>query len=183
MGHKHTREPILAGALEAAFDDGISQLTYGRLAKRLGVSDRIIVYYFPTKDDLITAVLETMGARLRGVLDRAFTTAAPDHVELARRAWPLLARPESDPIFRMYFEAVGLAAAGTTPYSTLAPHLLEGWTQWVCAYLDGPPRRRRAEAEAAVAVLDGLLLLRQIAGPAAANRAASTLGLRASRTN
>jgi hypothetical protein len=53
----------------------------------------------------------------------------------------------------------------------------------VCAYLEGPPRRRRAEAEAAVAVLDGLLLLRQIAGPAAANRAAATLGVRAPRTN
>ena len=52
MGHKHTKEEILEGALAAAFDDGLSQLTFGRLAKRLGINDRVVVYYFPSKDDL-----------------------------------------------------------------------------------------------------------------------------------
>ena len=36
----------------------------------------------------------------------------------------------------------------------------------------------RTEAEATVAVIDGLLLMRQLLGPAAANRAAARLGIR-----
>jgi len=48
MGHKHTKEEILDGALRAALDEGLSQLTFGRLAKRMGMNDRMIVYYFPT---------------------------------------------------------------------------------------------------------------------------------------
>ena len=64
MGHKHTKAEILDGALAAAFDDGLSRLTFGRVAKRLGISDRIVVYYFPTKDDLIGEVLIAMGVQL-----------------------------------------------------------------------------------------------------------------------
>ena len=47
----------------------------------LGVSDRIVVYYFPTKDDLITEVLLLVGVRLQGVLATAFTEPAHDHIE------------------------------------------------------------------------------------------------------
>jgi AcrR family transcriptional regulator len=177
-GHKHTREQILAGALDTAVSDGLSRLTFGRVAKRLGINDRIVVYYFPTKDELITAVLVTMGEQVQGVLARAFTTRAEDHVALAKAAWPVLARPEIDPVFSLYFEASGLAAAGMEPFRTLASRLVEGWAAWLTDFFDGDPERRRVEAEAAIAVLDGLLLLRQLAGPAAADRAATRLGVR-----
>ncbi len=177
MRHRHSRDQILAGALDAALNGGLSQLTFGRLAKRLGVSDRIVVYYFPTKDDLVSAVLLTMGAQLRDVLASAFTSPAVDHIELAKAAWPVLARPEIDPIFGLFFEATGLAAAGREPYRTLAAQLVDAWAVWLTDFFDGTPQQRRAEADAAIAVLDGLLLLRQIAGPAAADGAAARLGL------
>lgn len=177
MGHKHTREQILDGALGAALDEGLSQLSFGRLAKRLGISDRVVVYYFPTKDDLIGDVLATLGVQLRTALAAAFTEPAADHRALARMAWPTLARPEVDPVFALFFEAVGLAGAGREPYRTLAPQLMEAWAQWLVSFFDGPPDRRRAEADATIALLDGLLLVRQTAGPATAERAAVQLGV------
>ena len=88
MGHKHTKEEILAGALETAFADGLSQLSFGRVAKHLGINDRIVVYYFPTKDDLITNVLLAMGGDLQAALAQAFTGTAADHLALTRAAWP-----------------------------------------------------------------------------------------------
>ena len=178
MGHKHTREEILEGALDAAIADGLSQLTFGRLARHLGISDRVVVYYFPTKDELVTDVLVMLGLRLQEVLARAFAAQADDHLALARAAWPVLARPEIDPIFGLFFEASGLAAAGRAPYATVAPQLVDAWITWLATFFTGTPKRRRAEAEAAIALLDGLLLLRQLAGPAAANRAARRLDIR-----
>ena len=177
MGDKHTREQILEGALAAATDDGLSQLTFGRLAKRLAVSDRIVVYYFPTKDDLVGEVLTAMGLRLQGTLRAAFTEPAADHVALLRSAWPVLARADADPVFALFFEANGLAAAGREPYRTLVPALVEAWIEWVATFIAGTPRQRRTEAETAIAVIDGLLLLRQLAGPAPAARAARRLGI------
>lgn len=177
MGYKHTRQDLLEGALAAAIDDGLSQLTFGRLAKRLGINDRTIVYYFPTKDDLITEVVLSMGLQLQQTLADAFSTPASDHLELARLAWPVLADVEVDPIFALFFEANGLAATGRTPFDTLVPRLVDAWIEWVMAFLTGTTAARRAEAEATIAVIDGLLLLRQLAGPAAADRAAKRLGV------
>ena len=177
MGHKHTKAEILEGALQTAFDDGLSQITFGRVAKRLGVSDRIVVYYFPSKDDLVGDVLEAVGAKLQETLAPAFAAPAADHLELVRVAWPFLARTDADPIFALFFEAGGLAAAGREPYRSLVPKLVEAWITWASAFIGGSRARRRSEAEAAIAVLDGLLLLRQLAGPVSANRAARAIGV------
>lgn len=177
MGYRHTREEILDGALADAFDDGLSQLTFGRVAKRLGISDRVVVYYFPTKDELVTEVLVAIGITLQQTLEPAFASPATDHLELLRAAWPIVARSEADPIFALFFEANGLAAAGREPYRTLVPQLVDAWIVWAASFFQGTPIQRRTEAETAIAVLDGLLLLRQLAGPAAARRAAKRIGL------
>lgn len=177
MGHKHTKEEILAGTLAAAFDDGLSQLTYGRVAQRLGINDRIVVYYFPTKDDLIGEVLMSVGTQLQQTLAPVFTSPAADHLALLRGAWPILAHPDADPVFALFFEANGLAAAGREPYHTLVPQLVEAWIAWAAEFFDGTPAQRRTEAETAIALIDGLLLLRQLAGPDAAHRAARRIGI------
>jgi len=184
MGYRHTRQEILDGALATAMDDGLSQLTFGRVAKQLGINDRTVVYYFPTKEALITEVVMSMGLQLQQTLGEAFSAPAADHLELARTAWPVLARDETDAVFALFFEANGLAAAGRAPFDTLVPQLVEAWIDWITNFLSGSARARRAEASAALALLDGLLLLRLLAGPDTATRAARRLGVvdgRASR--
>ena len=99
-------------------------------------------------------------------------------LELVRTAWPTLAQPAADAVFALFFEASGLAATGREPYRTLVPQLVDGWIDWASTFITGAPAHRRAEAEAAIAVLDGLLLLRQLAGPDAAARAARRIGIR-----
>ena len=177
MRQRHSREQILDGALEVALADGVSQVTFGRVGRRLGISDRTVVYYFPTKEDLVADVLLAVGARLQTTLAAALTSRAPDHVALARSLWPLLTTSESDPVFSLFFEATGLAAAGRRPYDEVVPLLVDAWIAWAAGMLEGTPVRRRAGAGAAVALLDGLLLLRQLAGPATSERAARALGV------
>jgi AcrR family transcriptional regulator len=178
VGHKYSRQEILAGALATAFDGGLSQLTYGRVAKQLGINDRIIVYYFPSKEDLIGDVLLAMGVQLQETLAPAFAASGADHIALLRAAWPILAHTDADPIFALFFEATGLAAAGRDPYRSLMPQLVDMWIAWAAEFVPGTPKQRRTEAETAIALLDGLLLLRQVTGPAAAERAAKRLGIR-----
>jgi AcrR family transcriptional regulator len=177
VGHKHTKGDILRAALDAALDDGLSQLTFGRLAKRIGISDRIVVYYFPTKADLIGEVIVAMGVELQASLADAFTTPAADHLDMTRTAWPLLASSENDRVFALFFEANGLAAVGREPYASLVPGLVAGWIDWAAELLAGTPARRRAQAQGAIATIEGLILLRLLAGPETADRAAKTLGV------
>ncbi len=178
MGHKHSQDEIREAALAAALEDGLSQLSFGRVAKRLGIADRTVVYYFPTKDALIEAVLLSLGAQVQATLADAYTEPAADHLELVRTAWPILAAPESDRVFALFFEANGLAAAGREPYRRIVPLLVSAWIDWASGFVEGRPARRRAEAETAIALIDGLVLLRLLAGPEAGDRAAKRLGVR-----
>ena len=95
---------------------------------------------------------------------------------MVRRAWPLVATPEQDRVFALFFEANGLAAVGREPYATLVPMLVTGWIEWAAQLIEGDDRDD--EAAAAIAMIDGLLLVRYLAGAEAAERAMATLTAR-----
>ncbi len=178
VGYRHQREDLLAAAVEVARADGLGALTFGRVARHVGTNDRTVVYYFPTKADLIGAVLVTLGAQLQDLLAEAFgeDPIAPD--DLVKRAWPVLARADSQPVFALFFEIIGLAAVGTAPYDVLAPTMLEQWLAWLEPRIAiDDPAERRAQALAVLARIDGLLLVRTIAGAEAAEQAARASGL------
>ena len=177
MGPRHDQDTILTAAVAVAFDEGLSRVSFGRVAKRLGISDRTVVYYFPTKNVLVGAVLLAVGLRLQETLTPAVAEPAADHRALARASWPVLAHPDADGVFALFFEANGLAATGHEPYATVVPQLVQAWLAWAAEHLQGSPDQRRAEAAAAIALIDGLLLLRQLAGPEAAQAAAVRLGV------
>lgn len=175
VGYRYTKEQILEGALSAALEEGVSRLTFGRLAKQLGISDRVIVYYFPSKDDLVSEVLAALGSELQRALAPVFAQKVSDHAQMLRRAWPVVARDDLDGTFALFFEASGLAASGCEPYRTVVPRLVQGWIDWAASFIDGTPTHRRREAAATIAAVDGLLLLRQLAGPEAADGAAKAI--------
>ena len=177
MGYRHSRDELLAAAVELVAEEGLISLTFGRLAKRVGISDRTIVYYFPNKDDLVRQVLLSFGAQLQHLLDEAFGTEPLRPDDLAARAWPLLTTPEADGTFAIFFELVGLASAGRSPFAEVAPAFVEGWIDWLEPHLAVAAAERRDGALALVAVLDGLLLLRQVSGPDASAVAARRLGI------
>lgn len=190
MGYKHQQSDLLAAAVELVLDGGLAQLTFARIAARLGIADRTVVYYFRSKEELVAAVLAELGGLLMGVLADAFGTEPLPADELLRRAWPSLTTPQADAVFRVLFEMTGQAAARVEPYHTMAPALMEGWADWLaphiaCPAVDNPAAGKpagnpaadnRAEALGVMARVDGLLLLRHTAGPELADRAAAALG-------
>ena len=179
MGYRHSQEDILAAAAAVALDTGIGGLTFAKVGERLGISDRTVVYYYPSKSDLIVAVALALGANLERLLEAAFGDQQRAPAELLQRAWPVLTTPEADMVFALYFEMVGLASAGQSPYVELGASMVGGWVEWLARRTKGStPEIRRRRATAVVAQIDGLLLVRQIVGAEAAESAAIELGIR-----
>ncbi|MEM7142476.1 MAG: TetR/AcrR family transcriptional regulator, partial [Actinomycetota bacterium] len=151
--------------------------SFGRVAKRLGISDRTVVYYFPTKSDLVGEVLVAMGVTLQGALGEAFTEPADDHRTLLRRAWPVVSDSSNERIFALFFEATGQAAAGHEPYAEIVPAIVEAWIDWTTGFITGSDDHRRREAERTVVLVDGLTLMQQVGPAGAADRVAAELGI------
>ena len=66
-----SREAILKSAIEIAYRDGIYKLNIRGLASECGISIGSIYNYFPTKDDLVLAVIEEFWKNIfeRGMCD------------------------------------------------------------------------------------------------------------------
>lgn len=178
MGYRHSQDEILRAAVDVAGDLGFDRLTFAAVGKRLGISDRTVVYYFPTKDALLTAVALSLGESLQTLLESAFGAGQLNPADLLNRAWPVLTTPEADRAFALYFEVLGLAAAGKPPFDDLAVALMRGWHEWLTPRTLGESVEvQSARAIGVIAQLDGLLLVRNLLGSDAANLAAREAGI------
>jgi AcrR family transcriptional regulator len=172
MGYRHSREDLLAAATEVVLEGGLGALSFGKVGQRLGISDRTVVYYFPNKPDLVMAVVGSLAGDLVGLLEQAFGEQRRDGKDLLDRAWPVLTTDAADRVFAIYFEVVGLASAGQAPYGDLAAAMVDGWVTWLAERTVGSTAEiRHRRALALVAQVDGLLLLRRVLGPQAAETA------------
>jgi AcrR family transcriptional regulator len=172
MGYRHSREDLLAAATDVALADGLGELSFGKVGRRLGISDRTVVYYFPTKPDLVTAVVGALGVELAQMLLDAFGEQRRTGKELLERAWPVLTTDKADRILRLYFEIIGLASARHAPYGELATAMADGWAEWLAACTVGSSAEvRHRRALSLLAIIDGLLLVRRVLGAEAAEQA------------
>ncbi|MBK6886697.1 MAG: TetR/AcrR family transcriptional regulator [Tetrasphaera sp.] len=161
MGYKYDRASFLEEAGRLVVEEGLSRLTFGRLAARLGVPDRVVVYYFPTKSDLISETMHTLGTGLQVLIEEAFGSTRRSPEDVVADAVRVLTAPESDRIVRVFLEIVGHAASGHEPYPAIAAGVVTAWVKWLeplLADVDDP----RAAALAVVARVDGLLIVHHL---------------------
>ena len=177
MGYRHDRDDIVRAGIDLVLEEGLGALSFGKVAKYLGISDRMVVYYFASKDVLVTSVVTAMGAQLQELLEGAFPSRATAD-NLVRTAWPILASSKVDSLMAVYFEIVGLASAKKEPFVALSAALVDAWVTWISNLVIGDSAaERRRLALSVVARVDGLLMVRQVCGARAANEAARALGI------
>jgi len=178
VGYRHSSAEILDAAIEVSVENGLSSLTFARVAEALGISDRMVVYYFPTKVDLVVGVAERLGSELQDLLARAFGDERRSPEELLSFAWPVLATRRGDRVFALFFEMIGFASSGQEPYPAMVRALMEGWRDWLAERVEGDRiDLRRRGALSVMARIDGLLLMRRTMGNDAAQLAARELGI------
>jgi AcrR family transcriptional regulator len=140
--------------------NGMADIGLRKLAEVADTSDRMLIYYFGTKEALLGEVLQAIAAGFTVQLDALLG-------QQTRRADVLLAEllelggtPHFRAVIQLWFELVGLAARGQEPFATNATAIATNWLQWIASRLD---EAERDQAGTLFAELEGRLMLRLLA--------------------
>jgi len=149
------REELAEAATDYALEHGIIGLSLRPLAAELGTSDRMLLYHFQDKDDLIATVLQISSDRS---VEAVRSLAKPRRQRGAvLELWSAYASEPLDRCQRLYVQAAALGLLGREPYSSVVRESNARWTE---ALTDHFVRAgaTRARAGRAVALLDATLM-------------------------
>lgn len=142
-------------ATDYTLEHGLIGLSLRPLAAELGTSDRMLLYHFETKDELVAAVLRDSTAR-----STDFIRNLPPSQDLRAAVhdlWAAMLVPLVDRCSRLYVEAAALGLFGQEPYASV---VREANAQWSTALVDHLVRSgvRRPLARRAVHLIDAAFM-------------------------
>jgi AcrR family transcriptional regulator len=149
------RDEVAQAATDYVLEHGLVGLSLRPLAARLGTSDRMLLYHFESKDDLVATVLRISNDR--SVVEIRRLSPAPDVRTAVLELWKAVTSPRLDRCQRMYVEAAALGLFGREPYVSVVREANAVWVAAVADYL-GASGMPAALAPRAVALLDAALM-------------------------
>src|SRR5580698_2638554 len=132
---------------------GIVDLSLRPLAKAVGSSPRVLLYYFGSKEKMVVKVLAEIRQRQRAAYDQM---QADTFEDACRIVWRQMSAPDSEPLFRLFFEAYGIALRHPKLYKAFLRDTIEDWLQLMTDELGGEPHQRKQARTIATIVLAGL---------------------------
>jgi AcrR family transcriptional regulator len=137
---------------------GLAGLSLRPLAKAVGCSPRVLLYYFGSKEKMVVEVL----AEVRELQRAAFgEVEAASFAESCRIIWKRMTTPDSEPLFRLFFEVYGMALRHPQLYKDFLYDTVEDWLRLIAEPLCHEGHKRgesRAFATIVLAGLRGLML-------------------------
>lgn len=156
------RAAIVDRLADFVLAEGMPAASLRPLARAAGTSDRMLLYYFNDKAEVIAATLERVAARLTALLI-AQTPAGPlPPAVLRRELWAILSAPEVWPYMCVWMEVAALAGRDPATYGAIGDAIGRGFLAWGEALLEGPAATRRAEAVELLVTLEGMMVLKSI---------------------
>jgi AcrR family transcriptional regulator len=153
------REELAEAATDYAIENGLIGLSLRPLAEALGTSDRMLLYHFRDKNDLVATILRT--STTRSVASIRALPPSSDVRGAVVDLWRATSTGRLQACQRLYVEAASLGLFGHEPYAT---EVREANTLWMSALADhfggvglGTAARRQA-ANLVDAALMGLQL-------------------------
>lgn len=157
MSDKKTffRERVAAHLLA----NGISDSGIRSLARAAGTSDRMLLYYFGTKEDLLREALGLIVGSLSVQLDALFGTRRKSRTRLLQELTSACNDPAFFSMMQLWFEVVGLAARDVPPYKVASQEIAGEFITWIEQHLTS---RQPGDATDLFAHLEGRVMLKVI---------------------
>lgn len=156
---KLKRQAVIDKIADHLLENGLQQTSLRQLAKVVGMSDRMLMYYFTDKDDLVTAALNAIALRMVTLLENAGSEQLP-YQALLPQLVHMIQTPTIRPYLRLWLELVSPAAGEIEPYASISQQIFHGFLNWIASTLKVEREEERQPLAAlALATIEGLVLL------------------------
>ncbi|MFE6668446.1 TetR/AcrR family transcriptional regulator [Streptomyces sp. NPDC057697] len=155
------RARILDAAVDHVAAHGLADLSLRRLGAGIGVSHRMLIHYFGTKEQLLVEIVRASERRQRDLLSRLRAEPGLSPADAARHLWRQLTSPELATRTRLFFELYGQAVQGRPEAAPVLDGLVTDWLAPLAAAEttgNTDPGTARTRARLGLAVVRGLLL-------------------------
>ena len=126
---KETLLPKLAAHVLA---EGLSAASLRPLAKAAGTSDRMLIYHFGNKDDLISEVLDYIADVYSSGLDAAMAgERAKTRQDVGARILGHMREPAMRPFLSLWWEIVAGASRGSESHKQAAKRMMDRLLEWL----------------------------------------------------
>ena len=142
---------------------GIGGSSLRDLAAAAGTSDRMLLYYFRDRSDLMSAAMGRLAEILRQRLDAARAPALLPEPALRARLVAMALDDGVWPFMQVWLEIAAKGARGDPLFRETGERIGRGFLEWIAAQSDAPTGPARAAVAARLLpVLDGLILLKAV---------------------
>jgi AcrR family transcriptional regulator len=157
------RAAIIDRLADHVLAHGVGASSLRPLAAAAGLSDRMLLYWFKDKAEVMTAAINQTSVRMVALLAARTGTQPLPLAELHGKLVAVLFDDAIWPYQRMWTEIVARAAQGDAFYKAVGEAMGRGFLAWGAAQLDSPtPEQRAADAAKLMVMLEGMVLLRSI---------------------
>ena len=159
---KNRRSELLERLADHVLAHGLIASSLRPLAKAAQTSDRMLLYYFADKAEIVAATLERVAARMVALLS-AHAAPAPLPFDLLL---PRIARTLSDdafwPYMRVWLEIASRAAGGDPFYRATGEAIGRGFLAWGGAQIACDETERKVQSARLLVRVEGMVLLKSI---------------------
>ncbi|MFI1074338.1 TetR/AcrR family transcriptional regulator [Streptomyces puniciscabiei] len=155
------RARLVDAAVDHVAAHGIADLSLRRLGAAIGVSHRMLIHYFGSKEQLLVEIVRASERRQRELLSRLRLEPGLSPADVARLLWRQLTDPRLAGQERLFFEICGHALRGRPEAVPVLEGLVSDWLEPLVAAETGAGAdlaTARNRARLGLATVRGLLL-------------------------
>ncbi len=153
------RQFILEKLADHLLAQGMQGSSLRPLAAAAGLSDRMLLHYFVNKEEVLTAALKLVAARMISLLESNRSQQLPFQALLPSLV-DLLKDPNIRPFLRLWLELAALSAAEEAAYRQIARQISDSFYDWLASALKVNNEEERAPLTAlAFATIEGFVVL------------------------
>jgi AcrR family transcriptional regulator len=124
-------EELLDAVVAYIVKHGVAELSLRPLAKAVKSSPRVLLYYFGSKEELVSKAIERLRERQRAGFGRMREARYDQPSDACRAIWMQMSAPESELAFKLSFEVYAMALRHPKRFADFLRSSVEDWLDFL----------------------------------------------------